>query len=66
MKSVEVYLQDYGSYEFEVTAEGADGKTTLAERAARRGTYFCFETDGLYSSVEFKVYSDPAGPISRR
>ena len=59
VKSVEVYLQDYGSYEFEVTAEGADGKTTLAERAARRGTYFCFETDGLYSSVEFKVYSGP-------
>ena len=60
VNSVEIYLQDYGTYEFEVTAKGMDGQTvTVAERAVRTGSYFRFETDGLFSNVEYKVYAGP-------
>ncbi len=60
VNSVEIYLQDYGTYEFEVIATGPDGTpVTVAERAVRTGAYFRFETSGLFSNVEYKVYASP-------
>ncbi len=57
---VSVWLQDYGSYEFEVIGTKVNGEeTTIAPRLPRSGINFVFAADGVFTKVEYKVYSGP-------
>lgn len=59
-KSVAVRMQDYGAFDFEIKAKDlSGGQVTLVSRAVRTGTYFTFETDGVYSEIEYCVYAGP-------
>lgn len=57
-KSVEIYLKDYDTYDFEITAKTLEGTTEqVVARKARTGSYFIFYVSGEYVSFEYKVYS---------
>ena len=59
-KLVTILLQDYGTYEFEVTAQTASGETvTIMPREVRTGIYFEAATDGIYTCIEYKLYAAP-------
>ncbi len=60
VKKITVLLQDYGTYDFEVTAKKADGEiVTLLPRSTRTGVYYEFDADGVFTNIEYKVYGGP-------
>jgi len=60
VKSIEIWMQDYGAYDFEVVGIKADNsQVTLASRLSRTGTYFNFEVSGEFVDIVYKVYAGP-------
>ena len=60
VNKIDIAVQDYGSYEFEITAVNESGQqVTVVNRSVHTGTTFSFEVNGYYKDFTYKVYDGP-------
>lgn len=60
VNKIDIAVQDYGSYEFEITAVNESGQqVTIVNRSVHTGTTFSFEVNGYYKDFTYKVYDGP-------
>ena len=60
IENVNVMLQDYGQYEFELIGiDNKDNETVLLSRSKRTGTYFSVDVNKEFSKIKYKIYSGP-------
>ena len=60
VNSIEIALQDYGTYEFEILAINENGQqVSVVNKAVRTGTKFSFDVNGYYKDFTYKVYDGP-------
>lgn len=60
INSVEILLNDYGNYEFEIEALDENGNwIKVVQRNKFLGSYFSFDIEGNFTAFRYNVYSGP-------